>query len=145
MSGTIKLEKIFYININWPKDSQKFVTYIGEEGIIELLVGSQQPLTKEPAEYMGIKVIGHKYIRNEADTIYTMQKVFEGILMKRQFSIRSYRINLYFPEHKLATECDEHNHKDRGINYEIRRQKFIENQLSCKFLRYNLDAKRFYV
>ena len=39
--------------------------------------------------------------------------------MKRQFSIGSYRIDLYFPEHKLAIECDEHDHKDRQIDYEI--------------------------
>ena len=63
--------------------------------------------------------------------------------MKRQCSIGSYRIDLYFPEHKLAIECDEHDHKDRGINYEIRRQKFIEDQLNCKFIRYNPDAKDF--
>ena len=39
--------------------------------------------------------------------------------MKRQFSIGSYRIDLYFPEHKLATDCVEHDHKDRQIDYEI--------------------------
>ena len=81
--------------------------------MIELLVGRQQPLAKELAEYMGIKVIGHKNVRKEAGTIYTIQKVFEGISMKRQFSIGSHRIELYFPEHKLATECDEHDHKNR--------------------------------
>ena len=48
--------------------------------MIELLVGSQQPLAKEIAEYIGIKIIGHKYIRKEAGTIYTSQKVFEGII-----------------------------------------------------------------
>ena len=109
----------------------------------ELLVRIQQPLAKELAEYMGIKIIGYKYVRKEASTIYTIQKVFEGISMKRQFSIGSYRIDLYFPEHKLAIECDEHDHKDIDINYEIRRQKFIEDQLNCKFIRYNPDAKDF--
>ena len=79
----------------------------------ELLVGSQQPLTKELAEYMGIKING------------------------------SYRIDLYFAEHKLAIEGDEYDHKNRDINYEIRRQKFIEDQLNCKFIRYNPDAKDF--
>ena len=81
--------------------------------MIELLVGSQQSLAKEFAEYMGIKIIRHKYIRKEAGTIYTIQKVFDGISMKRQFSIGPYRINLYFPEHKLAIECIEHDHRDR--------------------------------
>ena len=109
----------------------------------KVLVGSQQPLAKELAEYMGIKIIGHKYIRKETGTIYIMQKVFEGISMKRQFSIGPYRIDLYFPEHKLAIKCDEYDHKDRDIKYEIRRQDFIEDQLNCSFIRYNPDAKDF--
>ena len=51
-----------------------------------------------------------------------MQKVFEGVLMNRQVSIGSYKIDIYFPGHKLAIECDEHDHKERDVNYEIRRQ-----------------------
>ena len=77
----------------------------------------------------------------EAGTIYTIQKVFEEISMKRQLRIGSYRINLYFPKHKLATECNKHDHKDGDITYEIRWQKFIEDQLNCKFIRYCPDAK----
>ena len=94
---------------------------------------------------MGIKIIRHKYVRKEGGTIYTIQNVSEEISMKRQFSIESYRIDLYFLEHKLASECDEHDHKDRDISYEIRRQKFIENQLNCKFIRYNPDPKDFMI
>ena len=131
--------------VNWPTDSQKYDIYINEEGMIELLVGTQQPLAKDLAQYMGIKIIAHKDIRKEAGTIYTIQKVFEGISMKQQFSIGSYRIDLYFPEHKLAIESNEHDHKDRDINYEIRRQKYIEDQLHCKFIRFNPDAKDFMV
>ena len=32
---------------------------------------------------MGIKITGLKYVRKEAGTIYTIQKVSEGISMKR--------------------------------------------------------------
>ena len=84
----------------------------------ELVIGIQQPLAKELAEYMAIRIIGHKYVRKEASTIYTIKKVFEGISTKRQFSIGSYRIDLYFPEQKLAIEYDKHDHKDRDINYD---------------------------
>ena len=85
----------------------------------QLLVGSKHPLAKEFAKYMGIKIIGYKYVRKEAGTIYTIQKVFTWVPMKPQSSIGSYRINLYFPEHKLAIECNEHDHKDRDINHEL--------------------------
>ena len=140
-----QLTELVSSSMNWPIDSQKIDLYINEEWIIELLVSSQQPLAKELAEYMGIKIIGHKYVRKEPGTIFTIQKVFEGISMKRQFSVGSYRINLYFPEHKLAIECDEYDHKDRDIDYEIRRQKFIEGQLNSKFIRYNPNAEDFMI
>ena len=64
----------------------------------ELLVRSQHPLAKEFPEYIDIKIIEYKYDHKEAGTIYTIEKVFEGISTKRQFSIGSYRINLYFSE-----------------------------------------------
>ena len=133
-----QLTELVSSSMNWPIDSQKIDLYINEEWIIELLVSSQQPLAKELAEYMGIKIIGHKYVRKEAGTIYTIQKVFEGMSIKRQFIIGSYRIDLYFPEHKLPIESGHHNHKDRDISYEIRKQKFIEDQLNCKFIPYFL-------
>ena len=57
--------------------------------------------------------------------------------------IGSYRIDLFFPDHDMAIECDEHDHQDRDIKYEIRRQNFIEDQLNCKFIRHNSDAKDF--
>ena len=72
-----------------PRDSQKLDLYISEKGICVLLVWSQQPLTKELPEYMGIKIIGYKQVHKEAATIDTMQKVFEGVLMNPQVSIGS--------------------------------------------------------
>ena len=50
------------IPFNCPKELRKDDYYINEEGMIELLVGSQQPMAKELAEYMGIKIIRHKYV-----------------------------------------------------------------------------------
>ena len=46
-------------------------------------------------------------------------KTFHGEKMKRQFKIGNYRIDLYFPEHKIAVECDEFDHIGRDINCEI--------------------------
>ena len=130
--------------INRPRwDSQRLDLYISEDDMVELLIGSQQLLAKDLPEYMGIKIIGHKYVRKEGSTIYTIQKVFEGISMKQQFSIGSCRIDLYFYEDKLAIKWDEHDHKDRYINYERRRQAFTEDLLNCKFIRYNSDAEDF--
>ena len=64
-----------YINQMVQVGFTKTRSVITEEGMIELLVRSQQALAKELAEYMGIKIIGHKYVRKEAGTIHTIQKV----------------------------------------------------------------------
>ena len=116
--------------------------------LYELLVSSQQTLARELAEYMGVKIIGYNYFRKKSVTIYTIEKVFERIPMNRQFSIGFYRperIGLYFSEHKLDFECDKYDHKYRDISYEINRQNLIEDQLNCKFSRYNPAAEDFTV
>ena len=72
-------------------------------------------------------------------------QTFKGEEMIHHLSVGKYRIDQYFPKHKLAIECDEFDHRDRDIEYEIRRQKFIEDQLNCKFIRYNPDAEDFHI
>lgn len=85
---------------------------------------------------MANKIIGQKCVHKEAGNIYTIRKVFDGI------PIGSHRIDLYFSEHKLAIECSEYNHEDRDTSY---RQKFIDDQLYCKFIHSNPDAKEFMI
>ena len=58
----------------------------------------------------------------------------EGENMQRQNSALDYRIDLYFHEYKLAIEIDENNHSNRNIDYEIKRQKAIEQDLGFKFI-----------
>ena len=70
-------------------------------------------------------------------------QAFRGEEMIHQFSARKYRIDLYIPKYKLAIECDEFDHRDRDIGYEVERQKHIEKLLNCTFVRFNPDAKDF--
>ena len=58
-----------------------------------------------------------------------------------QHAVLGCTIDLYFPEHKLAIEVDEKGHDDRDIDYEIKRQKAIERDRGCKFIRSNPDKK----
>ena len=85
--------------VDWPKDLRKDDYYIIEEGITELLVGSQQQPAKELAEYMGIEIIGN----NDSLLLGPLESTF------------------YFTKHKLAIECDEDDLKEKDINNEIRR------------------------
>ena len=60
---------------------------------------------------------------------------FEGKNMQRQYSVSGYRIDLCFHYYKLAIETDENGHRDRHIGYKIKRQKEIEQELNCEFIR----------
>ena len=73
-----------------------------------------------------------------------IMKLFEKEEILLQHSVLSYRIDLYFPKHKLAIEFDENGHKGRNIDYEIKRQKTIEKQLDCEFIRFNPDREDYY-
>ena len=43
----------------------------------------------------------------------------------------------------MSIECDEFDHRDRDIRYDVERQKHIEKLLNCTFVRFNPDAKNF--
>ena len=65
--------------------------------------------------------------------------------MQTQYTVIGYRIDLCFHEHKLAIEVDELGHVDRNLNNEIERQKALERELNCVFIRINHDEKNFNV
>ena len=52
----------------------------------------------------------------------------------------SYKIDLYFYEHKLEIQVDELGQNDRNTDYESKRQREIENELNYVFIRANPDA-----
>ena len=61
--------------------------------------------------------------------------------MQIQYSVLSYRIDLYFHSCKLAIEVDELRHADRNVNNEIERQQALERELNCVFIRINPDER----
>ena len=63
--------------------------------------------------------------------------------MQTQYSALCYRIDLYFHKYKLAIEVDELGHADRNLSNEIERQKALEKELNCVFIRINPDEKNF--
>ena len=63
--------------------------------------------------------------------------------MQTQYSVLGYRIDLYFHKYKLAIEVDELGHADRNLSDEIKRQKALEKELDCVFIRINSDEENF--
>ena len=68
---------------------------------------------------------------------------FEGENMQTQYNVLGYRIDLTFHDYKLAIEIDENGSSDRNIDNEIKRQKTIEQNLGCKFIRIDPDKENF--
>ena len=88
---------------------------------------------------------GLHYVINtkEQTVINSIKDAFEGENIQTQYSVLGYRIDLYFHKHKLAIEVDELGHADRNLSNEIERQKALEKELDCVFIRINLDEENF--
>ena len=86
----------------------------------------------------------HDVINTKEQTVInSIKDAFEGENMQTQYSVLSYRIDLYFHKYKLAIEVDELGHNDRNIKDEIERQRGLERELYCLFIRINPDAADF--
>ena len=81
----------------------------------------------------------------EQTIINSIKDTFEGENLQTQHSVLGYRIDLYFHKYKLAIEVDELVDTDKNINNEIERQKALEKELNCIFIRINLDEKDFHI
>ena len=68
---------------------------------------------------------------------------FEGENIQTQYNVLGYRIDLNFHDYKLAIEIDENGSSDRNIDNEIKRQKTIEQNLGCKFIRIDPEKENF--
>ena len=88
----------------------------------------------------------HDVINTKEKTVLrSIKDAFEGEDMQTEYNstVISYRIDLYFHKHKLAIEVDELGHADRNLDNEIERQKPLERELNCVFIRINPDEKDF--
>ena len=79
----------------------------------------------------------------EQSVINSIKAAFEGEDMQTQYNVLSYRIDLYFHKYKLAVEVDQLGHADRDVNDKIERQRALERELNCVFIRIDPDAPNF--
>ena len=83
----------------------------------------------------------HDLINTKEQTVInSIKEAFVAENMQSHYSVLNYRTDLYFQQYKPAIEIDELNHNDRNIDYEIQRQKELEKELYCVFIRINPDA-----
>ena len=77
----------------------------------------------------------------EQIVISAIKDAFEGENMQTQYSVLGYKIDIYLHKYKLAIEVDELGHSDGNINDEIERQRALERELNCTFIRINPHAR----
>ena len=84
----------------------------------------------------------HVAINTKKQTVLkSIKDAFDGEDMQTQYSVLGYRIDLYFHKHKLAIEVDELEHTDENLSNETEKQKALEKELNCVFIRVNPDEK----
>ena len=79
----------------------------------------------------------------EQAVLKSIKDAFKREDMQTQYSALGYRFDLYFYKYKLAIEVDELGHADRNLSDEIERQKALEKELDCVFIRTNPDEENF--
>ena len=65
--------------------------------------------------------------------------------MQSEYSVLSYRVDLYFHDYKLAIEVDEFDNCERDNNNEEKRDKELKEELVSKFIRINPDEENFII
>ena len=118
-----------------------FLTY---RGLCKLITSSRKPICLEFAKKVGIELITKYFISIETDILACILKAFNRNIIKLQYPINNYKIDLYFEEYKIAVECDElHHNNTTNIQNDIKRQEIIEENLGCKFIRFKPYEKDF--
>ena len=116
--------------------------YAHEGIIIPVIMHCRTPESCKFKRSLGFKL--HDVINCKEQTVLeSIKDSFKGENMQTRYSVLGYKIDLYFHEYKLAIEVDELGHNDINVDYEIRRQRAIENELGCLFIRINPDEKNF--
>ena len=99
--------------------TQPYTILLTKHGLKLFLMGCRKRRAFDVAKRFDIEIKHCLPASKEQDSLSQIMQAFKGEEMIHQFSIGKYRIHLYFPKYKLAIECDELDHRERDIGYEI--------------------------
>ena len=98
--------------------------FIDEKLAIKVIINCRTKMAHKFRTRLGFK--RYNVILTKGQSVLTkIMSSLEGENMQTQYKVLSYRIDLYFQDYKLAMEIDENRHRNRYIDYEIKRQKVI--------------------
>jgi very-short-patch-repair endonuclease len=110
-----------------------------------LLPGARLPVAKKQKILKDFGLNHETILRSfvEEDIHEKLRKALAQYKSTPQFPVLNYRIDLYFPDQKLAVECDEHDHKKYNNKNEEKRTKDITAELGNSWIRYDPYDKDF--
>jgi len=148
----IKCSDFFMDNINHDNIKSNFdlnkeqpnTIFINYNGLKKLICKSNKIIGNELLDLFNIKE-DTRYLRKETEIIKFIQLYLDELNIKYifQYTIKTYKIDLYLPNNNLVIEIDEFNHIDRCPIYESKREIYIKKKLNCNFLRINPDCNNF--
>jgi len=122
------------------KGGPQQVTFLTEKGLKKLICKSRKPSAIDLAKQLGINMVDIFYIPLETSLVHFLQECYPDETMIHQFSVDPYKIDLYFPNYKLAIECDEYIHIFKQED-DLKRENYIKEKLNCQFIRFKQDKK----
>ena len=136
------------ILVNSPTNGgEQNMLYLTYNGLLKLLSTTRKTELIDFSEKVDIDIKNRIYSCIEADTIKCLLKSFSGEEMIEQYVVGDfdYIIDLYFPEYKIAVECDESHHKTMTNNLkDLKRQIAIKDIIKdCIFVRYDPFCENF--
>lgn len=112
------------------------VWFLTENGLKQVLVNSRKHKAKELLNLIEDRY-KYKKTPKETEFISELELALKPFNLKgqTQYAVFNYRIDYYIPELNIAIEYDENDHKGYTCEKQELRQKRIENELGCRFIR----------
>lgn len=118
-----------------------FLTF---DGVKRIMCTSRSHLASAIAKDFGITVTDQHFIKAEAASIGFLIRAFKHLKSSPQHPVLGYRIDLYFPDHRVAIECDEEgSHGPGRVSEDKIRERKIIDHLSCTFVRFRPERPDF--
>jgi very-short-patch-repair endonuclease len=134
-------KKIRKVSTNGGPQNKLFLTF---NGLKKFLCRTRSDKIIKFASEMNLDLNDMLVITYETRTIDSIKTVFKNEKMINQHFIDKYKVDLYFPDYKLAIECDEKYHNNVcQKNKDNIREQYIKENLFCKFIRFNPNDKNF--
>lgn len=138
----VKLTNSNVQDMNFRKLHNTGENFLTKNGVYRLISTSNKITYERKVEllnYFEIEETVPLFERKECLFIEQLEEFLSEYNLKgvKQYSVLNYRIDYYIPELKLAIEYDENNHDSYSYEAQEGRQKQIEKELGCKFVRVN--------